>query len=479
MGASLPTYSRRYGRTFHGLDNLLIASLCYREIGKVKVDCRLRVSKSQWGLLGEKANPAGIVYMDLSFDQPKDYRLTSATVLITLQEVEEDDSILLNGPHITDHYGPKHLSGKPTKVDTKRIYHLAPQVNVLGSGRGGVGIDIEKTVTYTSQWKFTGQLLPAQSEDKVGMVYRTLKWELTENDLERQSVHSTVIHTGFAFHHNNAPFLMRIKITGKLQRTRDCLHSRMRCFPPPHSKDQGTSVTLVRPDGAKVRRGRLDQIAQSLPHALEMENYLAIPVEVPDALPVSFQEMATSTTHVRGDGLNKPDTSQGYTVRGTGPVIDQPTQPQSRISDAAQTSSDLNGNKPTDPCIANLQRAVYVFSDVQHEDHQTRNNLGSGAQATSPQLSVKEPEASKGEILENMPQKKAEAVPHTLFTLSPNNPVLLLLIRIASFLNLISIIGSARQLPEKVVTTDDDKKEGIDGRHSPGAKIQENGKLPP
>lgn len=78
--------TRKFGRTFECLDEHSAESLCYRELGKVNVDCKFRSSDSLWGVLGEAKRPAGILYMDLIFHQPKNYRLSSATVLVTLQE---------------------------------------------------------------------------------------------------------------------------------------------------------------------------------------------------------------------------------------------------------------------------------------------------------------------------------------------------------------------------------------------------------
>lgn len=82
--APRPVMARKWGRSFEPFDLLPIASLNYRELGKVKVDCQFRQSKSLWGVLGEEESPAGIIYLDLKFDQPKSCRLSSATVVSQL-----------------------------------------------------------------------------------------------------------------------------------------------------------------------------------------------------------------------------------------------------------------------------------------------------------------------------------------------------------------------------------------------------------
>jgi hypothetical protein len=156
--------------------------------------------------------------MDLSFDQPKECRLSSATVLVTLEEyLNESDNarvpaVLSSSLQVTDRYGPKQLSGEQKTMPVKKIYHFTPTVNAIGNGGGGVGVDTEKTITYVDRWISTGQLLPGKCEFRShvrGTTYRTIKWELTENDLESRSVHTKSIHTGFAFQHEGKPFYIR------------------------------------------------------------------------------------------------------------------------------------------------------------------------------------------------------------------------------------------------------------------------------
>ena len=51
-------------------------------------------------------------------------------VIITLQD-NKDLSALQNGIHVTKYYGPKYLRGKLTKINTRGIYYLTRQANVL------------------------------------------------------------------------------------------------------------------------------------------------------------------------------------------------------------------------------------------------------------------------------------------------------------------------------------------------------------
>lgn len=286
------TYARRFGRTYHGLDHLNNASLCTRDVGKVRVDCRLRVSKSQWGCLGvpPAGSSAAIIYMDILFDQPYNCRLASGTVLVTLDEVPapaateivHDESL-----QMTDYYGPKHLSGEARSVAITQTVHLTPELNVLGNGGSGIGVEREKAASYDSRWTFTGGLMTGR---KSSAAYQTLKWELCENDQGGRSSRSNVIHTAFTLQHSNQPFIMRIEIQGRLKSSRARLRQSIRHlrFPSHHNPDQGKSETLVCPNAHIGIDRPLDTLAKGLSSAMERENYAKVPVEIPDALPVSF-----------------------------------------------------------------------------------------------------------------------------------------------------------------------------------------------
>ncbi|KAI9370902.1 hypothetical protein BJX61DRAFT_544162 [Aspergillus egyptiacus] len=285
------TYARRYGRTYRGLDNLTTASLCSRNVGRVRADCRLRVTKSQWGCLGAAGTPAAIVYMDIAIDQPSNCLLESAKVIVTLDEADSTPKtvpmVLQNQTlQMTDYYGPKQLRGEATKVCVTRNVHLVPQVNVMGSGGGGIGVEREKAVSSNSRWTFTGGLLPA---DEMSPCCRTLKWELRENTEGPGRLNqSPVIHTAFTLQHGDRPFIMRIKIQGRLQSSKDRLREKMRRLRFPNDPEQGVSDTLVSPNTVASRSRRLDMLAIGLPSAMERENLMSVAVEVPDALPVSF-----------------------------------------------------------------------------------------------------------------------------------------------------------------------------------------------
>ncbi|KAJ0414173.1 hypothetical protein BJY00DRAFT_305777 [Aspergillus carlsbadensis] len=343
-----PTYARRFGRTYRGLDNLTTASLCSRNVGKVRADCRLRVAKSQWGSLGAHGNPAAIIYMDLAIDQPSNCRLESAAVTVTLEEVSPSSIPCQNKPlQMTDFYGPKQLSGEATKVTVTRTVHLVPQVNVMGSGGGGLGVEREKSASYNTRWTFTGGLLAGE---QMSPLYRALKWELRENEANARSNRSPVIHTAFALQHSDRPFIMRIEIQGRLQSTKDRLRQKMRHmrFPSPSDSQQGRSDTLVYPNIAKPRARALDTLAMGLSSAMERENLMRVPVEIPDALPVSFSVDGDTATATPRPGTPPFDQRTPSTplkeATGPRPLTQDPT-PEMLLS--PDDASSIAGSRPT------------------------------------------------------------------------------------------------------------------------------------
>ncbi|CBF73405.1 hypothetical protein AN7862.2 [Aspergillus nidulans FGSC A4] len=117
-----------------------------------------------------------IIYMDIAIDQPTNCQLESARVLITLDDPAETRTRREGGKplQMTDYYGPKQLSREVTKVTVARSVHLVPQVNVMGSGGGGIGVEKERSASYLTRWSFTSGLL---TREHLSQCYRTLKWE--------------------------------------------------------------------------------------------------------------------------------------------------------------------------------------------------------------------------------------------------------------------------------------------------------------
>lgn len=287
--------TRKYGRCdYERFDHLSSSSACagYGSIGKVKVNCRFLFAESQWGILGPAGNPAGIIYMDLDFDQPPDCRLTSAKVLVTLEEVPDNPDGVV-GPawrpvRLTDHYGPKHIRGERREMQVKETLHLNPHAQAFGFGGGGIGVEKHRSKLVAGRWMFTGQLIPGKHRN---WAFETVKWELAENPIESQSSHANVVHTAFAFEHNGRQFHMTVKVKGTLTDWSDNLKKRLR-----FGKDRdATTVTLIRFNKQYPFQRPLDELASSLPWAMEAKNMFAVPAEIPDAVPVTFQQVAPSS----------------------------------------------------------------------------------------------------------------------------------------------------------------------------------------
>lgn len=338
---------RRYGSTFNSFDQLVNASACAQKMSKVDIDCRFRHSQTKWGVLGRTQNQAGILYMDITFAQSKDCRLSSATVWMSLEDpehirqatrsgtppaqpasrenrivprdhlmpglsaardkkkvfdgmrrkVEEDGFVYINCfPQFTHDFGPRQLMGRPTPVTTKKTRHLTPQVNVLGNGGGGLGWEIEQSIEHSSRWSFTGNLIPGSrlEENTLDRAYRTLKWELSEDEFQPLTTHNNTFHTAFTLEHANQEFFLRIEIQGKLEKKQDRMKNNVKHlfkFPRGPSGSPGVSLTRFPPQEVESIT-RLDNIAQGLSYDMECLNLQAIPPEIPPALPVSFQEIA-------------------------------------------------------------------------------------------------------------------------------------------------------------------------------------------
>ncbi|KAL4745194.1 hypothetical protein BDW72DRAFT_211667 [Aspergillus terricola var. indicus] len=456
---SPPTYARRYGRTYRGLDNLTTASLCSRNVGKVRADCRLRVSKSQWGTLGVLEHPAAIVYIDIAIDQPTNCRLESASVLITLIEpVQTESRREKEEPlQMTEYYGPKQLNGEATKVTVTRRVHLVPQVNVMGSGGGGIGVEKERSASYHTRWTFTGGLLAGEH---MSPHYRTLKWELRENESGRSN-RNPVIHTAFALQHSYRPFIMRIEIQGRLQTPKDRLRHKIRHmrFPNPNYPEQGRSDTLVYPNSVAGRRRPLDMLAMGLSSAMERENLSRVPVEVPDALPVSFSvatDGATSTPQPDAPRSAQRTTDPDWQGQPQPRAIAPDSAPARLLSpdDAASipgsrrrlsisnssasatlvgTPRDGGSPLPREPCSAILEKAIDSLTAVPREVSEWEDTI-----QQLPPLDI--------------PQPKEPAFipePDTL-TILAKYPILIVLLRImASFLDL---IPRSKSLHENTIT---------------------------
>ncbi len=261
-------------------------------IGKVEVDCRFLFKKSHWGVIGELKLPAGILFMDLDIRQPPDCKLESATVTVMLEENDgqEVDIERRSGCPVkfTTYYGPQTLRGEQSREQTRKAKKCTPEVQVMGYGFGGFGVDKEKIVQTASRWDFSGHM----SSSKGNIWYNRLRWELMENPLERQPTHSHLIHTAFALEHNATRFYMTVHVSGKLTRLSDKLRGRLK-FRSKEEENQDIVTKIEWRDGY-ASKVRLDAIAQDLDPAMQYQNMSRVSIEVPSALPATFHPATTN-----------------------------------------------------------------------------------------------------------------------------------------------------------------------------------------
>ncbi|KAL2146260.1 hypothetical protein VTI28DRAFT_4556 [Corynascus sepedonium] len=293
--ALLSKVRSKYGRhDYKRFDN--IASTHMRagrgRIGKVEIDCRFLFTKSRWGVIGEPRNPAGIIYLDLDFSQPADCRLGAATITVTLTEDDGEEADIQHRSacpvKFTDYYGPKCVRGPESLVQTRRIKNRTPEVQVLGYGAGGLGINKEKIVQTRSRWDFSGHI----SSTKDSIWYNRLRWELKENSLEWQPTHSNIFHTAFALEHNATRFYMTIHVSGKLAKRSDKLKNRLK-FGERGGKDEEIVTKIEWRDGYSCPV-RLDSIARDLHEAMGFANMTKVPVEIPGAMAASYHPAITN-----------------------------------------------------------------------------------------------------------------------------------------------------------------------------------------
>lgn len=272
-----------------------------QSIGKVGVDIRFLFRKSEWGTLGTVENPAGIIYMQLDFHQPSDCVLESATIQVTL---DEDDPSLrpylkddLPGSEcpilITDYYGPGQIVGPSKTMSVYKSVSFEPQVSVADIGLSLGHMSKDTSFKHESRWIFQSHTVPDDQARVRKWGHRILKWEMTENDIEKYPIHSNKVLTAFAYEHNGQPFLMKVKVSGKLRHWSDQLKYQTRkSFRPRARKQEDVSTTLV---GAYTGYRRpLDQDAQGLSKAMEIQNY-KLAKNLTNAMAVQDGGVATQT----------------------------------------------------------------------------------------------------------------------------------------------------------------------------------------
>ncbi|KXX79658.1 hypothetical protein MMYC01_203848 [Madurella mycetomatis] len=376
---------RRFGRydNFKEFSRLSSgnASVGSKSMGKITIDCQFLFKQSRWGVLGDEEFPAGILYLNLNFGPPQSCRLKSATVTVTLDEEDPCLNRYKSAPgrnhsvycpvQITDWYGPKQLVGEEKNIDRRHIKKLVPEINILGNGGGGLGVESETSFKQSGRWSFSGQLLPGKKTRE----YKTLRWELTENALETRPAHSNRIYTAFTFEHSGQPFLMKVDVEGRLDRWDKQAVYKLK-FGGLSTRDNRV-VTLIDFGDYSRFRQRLDEIARGLPRTMEMKNFEEIPVVVPSPISgTSFRAVASSDTQPEDQTLSAapvstadPSVAQSALYAGSRPLDPLGNSAHHLLSEGPtyQQSVPLDGDA-TAPTVENFARVLQALSNPMHED---------------------------------------------------------------------------------------------------------------
>ncbi|KAJ2987443.1 hypothetical protein NUW58_g4505 [Xylaria curta] len=337
--STVNNYDRKFGRyDFKRFDHLVSqhASVGAASLGKIHVDCKFLFKKSKWGTL-EGRDSAGIIYLDLAFSQPSDCRLKNATVQVTL---DDDDEHLVrqfptHNPRLPVQivkYGPRHMTGEPKYERVTAQNKFVPSIEVASlAGAGGVGRESARETVRECRWMFESHLMTgSQKRGSNNRAYKVLQWQITENELETKSLHSSTVHTAFSFVHAGQPFFMRVEVSGKLEsRASDFKHKiqhKMKQLKfPANPLNARHATTLINFNGQHRFTTPLDGLVQGLELAMEHDNMTA-PVEVKRAQQPRFFE-------------------------------DQPQQPVPQLSVEQHTDTGLlleENEDPTAPTIENI-----------------------------------------------------------------------------------------------------------------------------
>jgi hypothetical protein len=245
-------------------------SLLQHEIRSVQIDCCFRFANTKWGHIDNVCS--GVIYIDLTIQQPEDCRLTNALTTITLTPVDSNESPTATnssttpkpssaGLEITEFFGPRAIYGKAREASYSTKYLIQPEINASVATIGGMGLEHNKESTDTSRWKFEGWRRGvvceystsrtergkenlgltngAKTETKKSILsaakYRRILWRLEENQGESQVFRSPTLHTAFAFEHGNKPFFLEVEFEGKLRHRHHRALERL-VFPPRRKK---------------------------------------------------------------------------------------------------------------------------------------------------------------------------------------------------------------------------------------------------
>ncbi|KAJ9138778.1 hypothetical protein NKR19_g7700 [Coniochaeta hoffmannii] len=321
--------------------------------------------------------------MDISFKQPHGYWLDRASVFVTLSE--DTSSYALVGPsrgkrtyrksallasdyavQITDHYGPRFLTGAETLRSETKANHFVPTIGAMGVEIGGMGHQSFTSKQRVGRWVFKGTVGKPKGRDG----FRTLEWELSENDLDPDQAHNQEYHTAFAFEHSQRPVFMRIEVEGKIRsKTRQLKHNLLQ-FSSQFSKTDNSTLTYIDFNENDVFKKRLDHVAKGLDLAMQMENCANPPLEVPGPTPAKFTQGNRPETIAGGTAQLRPATSTNFTGEHTaGRLADVEVTRPRHTSQSIGPSHATSVTDHRGPILEQGQpRGTWRLSEVQQQE---------------------------------------------------------------------------------------------------------------
>jgi hypothetical protein len=198
------------------------------------------MSKTRWGQLHDK--PSGVMYLDLTFHQPSDCKLAQATITMNFQKAQGNRPTALlknldSDLEVTEFFGPQTLSGEKRERQVSTTLEVNPKLGTGSTNIEGAGWSQRSEMSYASRWKFTGSRFVTEPSSSLEALdsrssrYQQLVWHLEENELEKQAVHHSTVHSAVAFHHDSQPFYLDVQIEVKLHRWHHRLKQLLVCLP--------------------------------------------------------------------------------------------------------------------------------------------------------------------------------------------------------------------------------------------------------
>ncbi|KAK7981531.1 hypothetical protein PG996_009235 [Apiospora saccharicola] len=373
---------RKYGKYDFGRFDQVRGSSYYLgkgSVGDMEVACNFLFTKSRWGVLTADKNPGGVVYLDLDFTEPPDCRLKGATVQLTLDDEDEDlrRHFASGRPpprpqvpvQITEH-GPQQLHGETVQVLKTTRKAFIPEINTGGfGGIGGVGKESQQQEFIKSNWRLSSQSLPNHFGRPT-----TMRWDINENQLERQSDHPNTFHTAFAFEHDGQPFFMQVEVSGHLESTTsDLKHQvkrKFRRFKFP--AEPRAATTMVNFGGREnAYKTPLDELARSIPDQMVLANMRQVPrvrrtrTGQEPFYQVTAETEETSIEEMTGDAEDELIEQSYITNRLTAPEAEELR---------AGAMAVLSLGQPPTRNILQTQRSRQPFSPAGVDQPDTRND---------------------------------------------------------------------------------------------------------